>query len=145
MMRLLLLLPVVCCFASCSAVFEREWRQALAAGPQAGVEGAWEGTWRSDVNGHHGKLRCVVAPGAGDGAHSFHYHATWADTLSGSYRAAHRVKRTARGTYAFEGSHRLPGWAGGRYHYRGTVRGDDFEAGYRCAKDHGVYRMRRVR
>lgn len=128
---------------SCSATFEREWREALRQGPREGVDGAWEGTWQSQVNGHHGRLRCVVAAGTTEGERSFHYHATWAGTLSGSYRALHRVTRSRRG-FVFAGSHRLPAWAGGLYRYDGTISGDDFLATYRCEQDHGFYRMKRV-
>lgn len=129
---------------SCSAGFRREWKTALTTGPQPGVAGAWEGTWMSEVNGHHGRLRAVVsAPKNAEGDHDFHYHATWAKILSGAYRAEHRVS-PMRGGSSFKGSHQMPEWAGGRYTYEGTVKGDSFEARYECAKDKGVFRMKRM-
>lgn len=131
--------------ASCSTGFRREWRQAIAAGPQPGAAGAWEGEWRSHVNGHHGRLRAVVSPpknSAGD--HDFHYHATWAKILSGSYRADHRITSSKQGL-ALEGSHRMPNWAGGLYRYEGRIHGDQFEACYSSAKDRGVFTLKRVR
>lgn len=143
MIRPGLLLASVLPLVSCSTAFHREWRQAVAQEPRTGVEGAWEGTWRSDANGHHGRLRCVVSPGDAAGNHTFHYHATWADTLSGSYHATHRVQPMGKG-FVFEGNHRLPDWAGGLYTYQGSVKGNDFAASYRCPKDHGTYRMKRV-
>lgn len=131
--------------ASCSTGFRREWRQAVAAGPQRGATGAWEGTWRSHVNGHHGRLRAVVSPpqnSAGD--HHFHYHATWAKILSGSFRAGHRVSPSKHGL-SFAGNHRMPDWAGGEYRYEGRIDGDQFEACYSSGKDRGVFTMERVR
>lgn len=131
--------------ASCSTGFRREWRQAVAAGPQPGAAGAWEGTWRSHVNGHHGRLRAVVSPPKNSvGDHDFHYHATWAKILSGSYRAGHRVTPSKHGS-AFEGQHRMPNWAGGLYRYEGRIHGDLFEACYSSGKDRGVFSMKRVR
>lgn len=131
--------------SSCSAGFRREWRSALAAGPQPGVTGAWEGTWKSEVNGHHGRLRAVVsAPKNAEGDHEFHYHATWAKILSGAYRAKHRVS-PIRGGSSLQGSHQMPEWAGGRYTYQGTIQGDSFQARYDCSKDKGIFEMQRVR
>src|SRR5262245_66518940 len=54
----LLLLAIAMC--GCST-FERDWRQATVPPPnENSIEGRWEGTWKSDVNGHHGGLRCVM-------------------------------------------------------------------------------------
>jgi hypothetical protein len=131
--------------ASCSTGFRREWRQAVSAGPQPGAVGAWEGTWRSHVNGHQGRLRAVVSPpqnSAGD--YNFHYHATWAKILSGSFRAGHRVTPAKPGL-SFEGHHRMPDWAGGDYTYEGRIEGDQFEARYSSGKDRGIFEMKRVR
>ncbi|SKB06216.1 hypothetical protein SAMN02745166_04420 [Prosthecobacter debontii] len=142
---LFLLLCFAALLCSCSMSFHREWKAALKAGPQEGVEGAWEGTWQSDVNGHHGKLRSVVGPVKNaEGDHSFHYHATWGKILSGAYRADHRV-RQVKNVSAFQGQHQMPNWAGGLYTYEGTVKGDDFKATYECSMDKGSFTMKRVR
>ncbi len=145
MIRFLSLALALICLSSCSLSFNREWRAARKDGPKAGVEGAWQGTWKSDVNGHHGSLRCVVGPVKNkEGDHCFHYHATWAHIFSGAYRADHRV--TARKDSAtFTGQHDMPEWAGGRYTYCGTVKGDSFSACYQCAKDKGTFEMKRVK
>ena len=144
MKNALFILLLTALLTSCSAGFRREWNTALKTGPQPGVAGAWEGTWKSHVNGHHGRLRAVVsAPKNDTGDHDFHYHATWARILSGGFRAEHRVT-PLRGGSSFKGSHQMPDWAGGLYTYEGTVKGDSFEACYECAKDKGVFSMRRV-
>jgi hypothetical protein len=142
-----LLLALTCLLASCSG-FNREWRQALASDKPApgAITGAWEGTWRSEVNGHHGKLRCIVAPEArpGSGTHDVRYHATWMGFLSAAYSTSHQVKKTPDGM-TFSGEQRLPRWAGGIYRYEGTVKKDTFTSTYRCRLDHGVFEMRRAR
>ncbi|MCA1962503.1 MAG: hypothetical protein LDL31_01000 [Prosthecobacter sp.] len=145
-MKNLFLFSLACLvLCSCSSGFRREWKSALSQGPSTGVTGAWEGTWKSDVNGHHGRLRCVVGPAINaQGDHTFHYHATWARIFSGAYAAQHRVV-TGKNSSTFSGQHDMPDWAGGRYTYSGTVKGDDFSACYQCAKDKGTFQMRRVR
>ncbi len=139
----LILLP------SCGSDFRAAWKKAPVT---EAVEGKWEGTWLSAANGHHGKLRCVVSephmPGkffAVEGDHTFHYHATWMKILSGSYRAVQNVQKQKNGTYIFKGEHKMPDWAGGLYHYEGTIKGDNFNACYESAMDRGTYTMKRVR
>ncbi len=149
--------------------FRSEWKKAPVT---SGVEGKWKGTWLSDANGHHGDLSCVVtkayaepficgtclSPTARTALQreskresllphpfSFFYRATWKTILSGSYKSTHTVQLQKDGTYVFKGEHKMPGWAGGLYHYEGTIKGDEFKANYRCAMDNGTYTMKRVR
>ncbi len=124
--------------------FRSEWKKAPVT---SGVEGKWQGTWLSDENGHHGELRCVVAAPISRklAVQKFFYHATWKTILSGSYEAMHTVQKQKDGTYTFKGEHKMPDWAGGLYHYEGTIKGDEFKANYKCAMDHGTYVMKRVR
>lgn len=145
MTRFLALLFTACLLASCSTAFKQKWRTALKAGPKPGVEGAWQGTWVSAANGHHGNLRCVVGPVKhAQGDHEFHYHATWKGLIGGAYRADHRVQ-AAKKSWTFTGEHDMPKWAGGRYTYGGTIKGDSFSACYHCAKDKGTFQMQRVK
>lgn len=147
MTRLLFLLGLSVLLSSCSLSFKREWKAALRAPTNQGIEGAWEGIWQSESNGHHGRLRSVVGPAKNkDGDHAFHYHATWAGILSGAYRVDHRVATApTTGHLQFQGQHQMPSWAGGLYTYQGTVKGDDFNATYECALDKGSFRMKRVK
>jgi hypothetical protein len=145
MLRTLFLFLIAALLSSCNLAFHREWREALKHGPKPGLEGAWQGTWKSEVNGHHGRLRAVVAPARNqDGDHPIRYHATWMGILSGSYLTEHRVK-AGQQVHTFTGQHEMPAWAGGRYTYGGTVKGDAFSACYECAKDKGTFTMQRVR
>lgn len=138
------------CLTSCGTGFRKAWNQAPAA---AGVAGKWEGTWLSAVNGHTGTLKCVVTPrpgakdsggAAGGRPHTFYYRATWKKILSGSYQAVHHVQDKG-GAQIFKGDHQMPDWAGGKYHYEGTVKGDEFNACYECALDRGTFTMKRVK
>lgn len=144
--RTVLLLPLLSLLLSSCAgpAFHRAWREA-GNQPAEGVVGRWEGTWTSEANSHHGKLRCVVsAPGKPGEPHQFYYRATWMGVLSGSYRAPHQVKADGKERWTFSGEHKMPDWAGGLYRYEGTIEGDQFQADYRCRLDHGSYKLTRV-
>src|SRR5213083_108459 len=44
------------------STFHREWRSATAdSGPVDDISGRWQGSWMSNVNRHHGRLRAVLA------------------------------------------------------------------------------------
>jgi hypothetical protein len=157
-LRLVLGLILVCCLPSCGFAFRSAWKKggyavsptgpAIAAGASSHSlpQSKWAGTWLSDASGHHGALRCVTSNTMnGMGDHEFFYHATWKTILSGSYKAVHRVQKQKDGTYTFTGEHKMPNWAGGLYHYEGTIKGDEFKASYRCSMDNGTYTMKRVR
>ncbi|OYW73266.1 MAG: hypothetical protein B7Z37_22195 [Verrucomicrobia bacterium 12-59-8] len=146
LLRLALGLILTSILPSCGFAFRSAWKKAPVT---SGVEGKWVGSWLSEASGHHGELRCVVA--APDPkttkttSHEFFYHATWKKILSGSYKAVHTVKNQKDGTYVFKGEHKMPDWAGGLYHYQGTIKGDNFSACYESAMDKGTYTMKRVR
>ncbi|MBK8092159.1 MAG: hypothetical protein IPK32_09315 [Verrucomicrobiaceae bacterium] len=138
--RLLITVLLLTLMPACSQSFKKAWKNPPSS---SAVNGKWEGTWVSAANGHHGRLRAVVAESAT--GHDFHYHATWGGFLSGSFKSPHKVVRQKNGRYRFEGDHAMPEWAGGKYHYAGTIRGDDFNACYECAKDRGTFTMKRVK
>ena len=126
---------------SCGTAFRRQWSSAPT--PPSGIEGRWEGTWHSEGTGHRGTLRCIVGPALNqEGDHLFAYRATWGSFLSGTFKANHRVT-AGKTDLRFTGKHELASWAGGTYQYDGTVRKGQFEATYRCEKDHGTFSMKR--
>lgn len=143
LLRLALGLILVSCLPSCGFAFRSAWKKAPVT---SGAEGKWKGTWLSDATGHHGDLLCAVSGAKNaQGDHEFFYHATWMTILSGSYKAMHNVQKQKDGSHVFKGEHKMPNWAGGLYHYEGTIKGDEFKANYRCSMDHGTYTMKRVR
>jgi len=45
--------------------------------------------------------------------------------------------------FDFAGDAKLPGWAGGLYHYEGTASATNFFSTYRSKSDHGTFQMHR--
>ena len=124
--------------AGCSS-FEREWKQAASTG-DSGLVGRWQGTWVSEVNRHHGKLRCIVSPGAGNVYHA-HFRATYETVLHFTYTVDLQTTETGS-LFEFQGTADL-GIAGGVYHYVGHADGTNFTSTYACQSDHGTFKMSR--
>lgn len=149
-------LAAVLCLSSCSIGYNREWAKATreaAAHAPTDMTGPWIGTWRSEVNGHNGELRCIVSATAKDGAakgsdsqpgqtHRFHYHATFMKILSATYDVNHQIHRTTDG-YTFSGDQEIYGKGSGIYHYEGRATPQIFHATFRSEHDHGVFEMKR--
>ena len=77
---------VVCLLLAGCTDFKKVWAQEMQKPAQKRVDltGPWEGTWKSDFNGHNGKLRCIITKQP-DGQYEFHYWAQWQKVLSGSF------------------------------------------------------------
>lgn len=134
---------LLCVLPSCGTAFRAAWKEAPASD---GVSGKWDGAWTSEATGHHGRLQCVIqGPENKQGDHTFFYRATWMKILSGTYKTTHRVVKEKDGSFRFKGEHKMPDWAGGLYHYDGSIKGDEFKAGYKSSADNGTYTMKRVR
>ena len=159
LLRLVLGLFLTTSLTSCGSTFRTAWKKAPDTNS---VDGRWEGTWQSSISRSRGQLRCAVdKPVSGthdildyvsaEGRNSslrprcFYYHATWKGAASSSYTAFHDVQRLKDGSIVFKGEYQRPKWAGGHYHYEGTIKGDDFSACYQSATDRGTYTMKRVR
>lgn len=144
--RLLLTAILGLCLSSCvSPRFQRAWNQAATQPPQADPFcGQWQGTWQSQANHHHGKLRCVVSPPQSPGQdHQFYYHATWMRFLSGGYRTKHTLTPSSKSTWTLAGQHQMPDWAGGLYTYKGQLSPSNFTTTYQCELDHGTFTLSR--
>lgn len=128
------------------SVYPRDFRAAVAAQPVTHVspDGPWTGEWRSEVNGHHGPLWCVVSPGDA-GRHAFRYRAGWGVMSFGDYTHVADTRSDGRGAISFAGEMELPGGAG-TYAVEGKVTTDRFEARYRSDRgDRGVMTLSRPR
>jgi hypothetical protein len=138
---LLALLSISLQLAGCaSPEFASGWRQAKAS-PPTGIEGAWEGTWRSEGTGHQGKLRCLVSPSAHDPqAYHFKYWASWATVFSGNFDVTYHVT-PENGAYAVSGESDLGPF--GIFSHQGQVSKDRFHATFRSDKEAGVFEMTR--
>jgi hypothetical protein len=140
----LLLLALTACLAfttACSS-FNREWKTAAAQSPAAGsIEGAWDGTWLSDHNGHNGRLRAIITKLDNDQYYA-RFHATYMRLLT--FGQAVNLDVTQAGTnFTFSGAADLGKAYGGIYEYRGNSSPDGFYSTYKCSIDHGTFRMTR--
>lgn len=131
--------------ASCgSLAYQRAWEAFDAERVDDPAVGRWEGTWRSEWNGHSGGLRCMTTR-AEEGAYLARFHSTYGWFLSFRHEARLRVVEKDGEALRFEGDEDLGAAFGGVYQYEVEVRGGDFEARYRAENgDHGVFSMRRV-
>lgn len=124
--------------------FHRAWRQEATTNPgypPSMIEGAWEGEWISDSNGHHGRLRCLLTENE-DGTYTTWYHAKYLKFLSFAYAVEVNSNPTDKG-YSLSGEADLGKLAGGMYHYEGTISDGHFKASYESKYDDGTFRMTR--
>ena len=109
------------------------------ADASSGLEGRWEGNWISEVNHHHGKLRCIVTK---DGeVYQARFHAKYLKILSFGYTVELRAERKDN-AYKFSGEADL-GVMGGIYHYEGHADATNFFSTYSSKYDHGTFQMQR--
>ena len=115
-------------------------------GPPAGslpvpaLAAQWEGTWSSDADGHHGKLRCRLTP-LGPDRYRARYKATYWKLLRFSYAVTLRGQAT-NGVFRFQGEANLGWWAGGVYRYAGQITATNLLSTYRSKYDHGTFQLR---
>lgn len=127
--------------AGCSS-FNRKWREAERSGASAsGMAGRWEGKWQSSVNGHSGRLRCLIS-GVDDGLYDARYQARYWGFLTFHYTVPLRTSQSEP-PFHFNGQANLGWWAGGVYHYEGVVDTNSFISSYSSKADKGEFRMSR--
>ena len=128
--------------AGCSS-FNREWKAAAQRPAAPGsIEGRWQGTWRSDANGHTDELRCLNT--RTNDAYSARLHARYRKVVRFSFGYTVPLVVTAKeGGAQFEGAANLGWLAGGRYTYKGSATPTNFFSTYSCKYDYGVFEMTR--
>jgi hypothetical protein len=138
-----LVLPAGLLLATGCTTFNHDWaKTANRPAPTNELSGRWEGTWRSEVNGHNGKLRCVVTQKK-DGTYKARFHAIYQKVLGFGYTVQLSVTET-NGVFQFSGQANLGWWAGGVYDYEGRAREMHFFSTYRCKYDHGTFQLTRL-
>ena len=142
-MRLLTVsLCVVLLLPAFGCSFNRAWKQAAAHSlPDEGITGRWEGTWASEVNHHHGRLRALLTKD-GAGVYQARFHATFLRVLSASYTVPLRVTQMD-GEFELAGEQDLGWLSGGAYTYNGKASSTNFFCIYRSSSDHGTFQMNR--
>jgi hypothetical protein len=143
MIRNLLLLAACLSLTSCGMGFRAQWVRAGKNTITDGIAGRWSGSWKSEVNGHTGYLKCIVPPETpGSHKRDFLYRAGWKKVLAATLSAPAEVKPKGK-DHQFESRKDL-GILGGEFTSKGTVSGDDFRATYHSSLDHGTFTMQRV-
>ena len=128
------------CGGCCS--FNREWKRVARQPPSTNeIAGRWTGQWRSDENGHHGKLRCLLTPHAPD-AYMARFHARFWKIFTANYLVPLSATNI-NGEYKFSASANLGRLSGGTYSYDGSATATQFHSTYSSKYDHGVFEMRR--
>ncbi len=127
---------------SCTG-WPRGWEEAKRMPASQGPAGAWQGTWHSIPTGHRGNLRCAVFP-KGDGVWNYRYRASWAKVLCAGFTLDCRATREADATWRVEGSRDLGRVFGGTFTHTGTIKGDQLQAEYKSAADHGTLTLHRL-
>ncbi|MBI3877375.1 MAG: hypothetical protein HY300_15695 [Verrucomicrobia bacterium] len=141
----LFLPPLFACIAlvcaGCST-FDRDWKAAADTPAAPGsIEGRWEGTWKSDRNGHNDSLRCLLTR-TGTNTYAARFHAMYQKILSFTYTAP-LAGREENGKFKFTGQADLGIFAGGLYHYDGIATPTNYLSTYRCPSDWGTFQMQR--
>lgn len=132
----LLSLLLVC---GCSS-FNHDWRKATPVAPDS-IEGRWEGSWISDVNGHHGKLRCLLTREE-DSRYRARFRATYWKVFRFSYAVPLEFHPHDTG-WELNGEANLGKLAGGVYYYEGRASLTNLYSTYRSKYDHGRFELRR--
>ena len=138
----LLALAALFLITGCSS-FNRDWKAARKqAETPVAPEGLWDGHWLSHVNGHTGRLRCMVTPGAEAPEYHARYQARYARILTATYSVPMSAMWVNDDVF-LKGEHDLGPLAGGVYAYEAVISNGHFNATYTSRWDHGVFRMTR--
>ena len=119
--------------------FDRQW-DAAAGHPSTGIEGRWQGHWKSEQDGHTGALLCVVRR---SGAQT--YEASFNATYAGIFHFTYDAKlngRPAGPIVYLEGDQDL-GWPVYTYHYSGMASPTQLYCAYHARDDHGFFALAR--
>lgn len=134
------LLMAALMLVGCSS-FERDWKRDAVMPPPQDMSGRWIGYWKSDVNGHRGKLRCLVEQRT-EAEYTARFKANYQTIFTFTYRVGLRAIGT-NDSWEVTGSEDLGALAGGIYRYAGVVTRTNFSATYSSRYDNGIFEMRR--
>lgn len=104
--------------------------------------GPWEGTWKSEVNGHHGPLWCMITKAEiSPDTYNFRYRAGWGVLQFGDYTHPITTKKKD-GTLFLNDSMTLPNNFG-TYRVKGQVDPTKFECRFQGNGDKGTMILQR--
>ena len=140
----LLLTAVAAVFVLTGCSFQRAWKAgANDTTPANEITGRWQGTWKSDSNGHTDKLRCLVTK-KDESHYDARFHAKYRKVITFSFGYTVPLVVTNTGTQReFSGTANLGKLAGGIYTYKGAATATEFNARYDSKYDRGTFQMSR--
>ena len=129
--------------ASCSS-YQKDFRSAAKTyQPKPSPTGPWKGTWKSEVNGHHGPLWCLVSHDqSAPQTWHFRYRAGWGVLQFGDYTHSIPAKLKRDGALPVSGKMTLPKNFG-TYAVKGTLTEDRFDLRYKGNGDKGTMTLTR--
>jgi hypothetical protein len=126
----------------CSS-FQRDWKAAAQTPATTGdVAGAWDGQWLSNVNGHRGRLQCILTKKT-EALYDARFKARFWKIFSASYTVPLNITPGTNGSFHLDGESDLGKLAGGVYHYAGEANPTLFNTQYSNKYDHGAFQMKR--
>lgn len=133
--------------ASCSE-YSKDYRTSATKFTKAKVSpttpvGPWEGSWKSEVNGHHGPLWCLITqdPKNPD-LWNFRYRAGWGILKFGDYTHPVTAKLAKDGSLALNHKMTLPNNFG-TYTVTGKATPKKFDVRFHGNGDKGTMTLRR--
>lgn len=141
-MRVQFLCAVTTCLillgaCGCSNI-DQQW-QAAGEHPN-GIEGRWQGVWKSQQDGHTGPLLCVIRK-TGPETYDCLFNATFWGIFRFTYDARLPGRNVGQQVYLL-GDQDL-GWPVGPYHYAGSATPTQFYCAYHARDDHGYFALAR--
>jgi len=133
------LLAAVILLATCGCSnIDQQW-QAAGDHPK-GIEGRWQGIWKSEQDGHSGALRCVIRQ-TGPETYDCLFNATFWSIFRFTYEA--KLTGRAVGEQVYLMGDQDLGWPMGPYHYAGSANPRQFYCAYHARDDHGFFALAR--
>lgn len=133
--RLLLLSALF--LTSCGSSYHSAFKKAKQPAGNT-VEGAWKGTWQSNINGHHGPLWCIVTQNKETSSQwNFRYRAGWSVLQFGDFLHQTPAKLDPNGNLPLTGRMILPNNFG-TYSVEGQLTPTQFNLRYQGSGDRGT-------
>jgi hypothetical protein len=123
------------------STFNTTW-EATPSEADASPAGCWAGSWRSQVNRHHGPLKCIIQKQSQSGVTAW-FKAGYLGVMSFEQTISMDLDQADTG-WTFHGSENLGKLAGGLYTYEGTITNETFYSTYSNKWDQGIFEMQKV-
>lgn len=120
--------------------FDRQWQAAADHPVGGGIEGRWQGHWKSEQDGHTGALLCVIRQ-TGPQTYEASFNATYASIFQFAYDA--KLNGRPAGDRVYLSGDQDLGWPVYTYHYAGMASPTQLYCAYHARDDHGFFALAR--